>query len=136
MSDLMKRHGVTLFGGVPTFFANWLAERSPPCLRTSCPGCALRPRQERHFLLISDGRFMTVSVWILLTVSAPRKCSLCSVAGAGKVRYGCTGRAIPGYELRIIDEQGASPDLGKSGELQVKGPTVAAGFWKNRPKTM
>jgi len=37
MSDLMKRHGVTLFGGVPTFFAKLAGERSPPCLRRAAP---------------------------------------------------------------------------------------------------
>src|SRR5205814_10693920 len=56
-------------------------------------------------------------------------------ARPGDVRYGATGKPVPGYELRLVDEQGAPVDWGEIGELQVSGPTSAAYYWNNREKS-
>jgi len=53
----------------------------------------------------------------------------------GDVRHGTTGVAVPGYELRIVDESGQPVKRGELGELQIKGPTAAAYYWNNRAKT-
>ncbi len=47
----------------------------------------------------------------------------------GDVRAGATGKAVPGYEAKIVDEQGN--DLGPNlpGLLAIKGPT-ACRYWK------
>ena len=39
------------------------------------------------------------------------------------IRPGATGRAIPGYEARIVDESGAPLPPGQVGLLEVRGPT-------------
>jgi benzoate-CoA ligase len=54
---------------------------------------------------------------------------------ADDVRYGTTGVAVPGYELRIVDEQGKDVPDGEQGELLIKGPTAAMTYWNNRPKS-
>jgi len=56
-------------------------------------------------------------------------------ARPGDVRYGATGKPVPGYELRLVDEQGAPVGQGEIGELQVSGPTSAAYYWNNREKS-
>src|SRR5260221_644155 len=56
-------------------------------------------------------------------------------ARPGDVRYGATGKPVPGYELRLVDEQGAPVGRGEIGELQVSGPTSAACYWNNREKS-
>ncbi|HEY6239615.1 MAG TPA: benzoate-CoA ligase family protein, partial [Burkholderiales bacterium] len=53
----------------------------------------------------------------------------------GEVRYGATGKPVPGYELRLVDEQGIPVKPGDLGELQVSGPTSAAFYWNNREKS-
>jgi len=53
----------------------------------------------------------------------------------GDVRYGTTGKPVPGYALRLTDEQGAPVAPGEQGELQISGPTSAALYWNNREKT-
>jgi benzoate-CoA ligase len=53
----------------------------------------------------------------------------------GEVRYGATGTAVPGYELRILDQEGKPVERGELGELHVKGPTSAAFYWNNREKS-
>src|SRR5437773_11684672 len=56
-------------------------------------------------------------------------------ARPGDVRYGATGKPVPGYELRLVNEQGAAVEQGEIGELQVSGPTSAACYWNNREKS-
>jgi 4-hydroxybenzoate-CoA ligase len=53
----------------------------------------------------------------------------------GKLRYGTTGVAVAGYDLRIVDDKGADVPDGELGELLVRGPTAAEGYWNQREKT-
>ncbi|MEO8302790.1 MAG: benzoate-CoA ligase family protein [Betaproteobacteria bacterium] len=53
----------------------------------------------------------------------------------GQVRYGTTGVPVPGYELRIVGDDGEPVARGQVGELQINGPTAATGYWNNREKT-
>jgi benzoate-CoA ligase len=56
-------------------------------------------------------------------------------ARPGDVRYGATGKPVPGYEVRVVNEQGNPVKRGEIGELQVNGPTSAAYYWNNREKS-
>ena len=52
------------------------------------------------------------------------------------VRYGSTGKPVPGYDIRLMDDDGnVVRNRGEMGELQVRGPTAAAMYWNNREKT-
>lgn len=53
----------------------------------------------------------------------------------GEVVYGTSGVAVPGYELRLVNEQGASVNTGEIGELLVNGPSAADGYWNQREKS-
>ena len=124
----------TIFYGVPTLFAALLVSPELPAkgelrmrLCTSA-GEALPAdigkRWTEHFgVEILDGIGSTEMLHVFLSNRA------------GRVRYGTTGQAIDGYELRILDEQGRTPALGEVGELQVSGATAAMGYWNNREKT-
>src|SRR4029078_6154858 len=49
---------------------------------------------------------------------------------------GTTGKPVPGYELRLVDDQGnAVTKPGELGELQISGPTSAIMYWNQREKT-
>src|SRR5262249_52784872 len=39
-------------------------------------------------------------------------------------------RAVPGYDVRIVDEHGAVVPPGTPGALRVRGASVAAGYWQ------
>ena len=51
------------------------------------------------------------------------------------LRYGTSGIAVPGYELRIVDEHDADVAAGEIGELLVRGPSAAEGYWNQRDKS-
>lgn len=53
-------------------------------------------------------------------------------ARPGAVKPGSTGRPVPGYEIRITDEQGKPVPAGQAGDMWVRGASNAACYW-NRP---
>jgi benzoate-CoA ligase len=124
----------TLFYGVPTLYAAMLAdpafpERDALALRLCVSaGEALPPQiskgfKERTGLDILDGIGSTEMLHIFLS-NRP-----------GDFRYGTTGKAVPGYELRLVDEQGEEVKQGELGELEISGSTSAMYYWNNRAKS-
>jgi benzoate-CoA ligase len=53
----------------------------------------------------------------------------------GDVRYGTTGKPVPGYELRHPRRRGQAGRQGSVGELSINGPTSAMAYWNNRDKS-
>jgi benzoate-CoA ligase len=130
----LTEHRPTVFYGVPTLYAAMLADSAFPkrealALR-SCvsAGEALPPQiaksfKERTGVDILDGIGSTEMLHIFLS-NRP-----------GELRYGTTGKAVPGYALRLVDENDQPVKQGELGELQISGPTSAAYYWNNRDKS-
>ena len=53
----------------------------------------------------------------------------------GQSRGGSTGQLVPGYEARLIDEDGIDVPDGEVGTLLIKGDSIAAGYWNKHEKT-
>jgi benzoate-CoA ligase len=130
----LTRHQPTIFYGVPTLFAALLASPELPkrgdlrMRRCTSAGEALpadigRRWTERFGVEILDGLGSTEMLHIFLS-NRP-----------GEVRYGTSGMPVPGYELRILGDDGALVPRGEVGELQINGPTAAMAYWNNREKT-
>ena len=127
-------HRPTLFFGAPTGYAGMLASPALPArdqvaLRLcSSAGEALPAeigmRFTRHFgCEIIDGIGSTEMLHIFLS-NRP-----------GDVRYGTTGRPVPGYDIDLRDEQGRPVPDGEVGDLYIRGPSSALMYWENRDKS-
>jgi 4-hydroxybenzoate-CoA ligase len=53
----------------------------------------------------------------------------------GAIKPGSTGKPVPGYELRLIDDEGKDVSQGEIGTLMVKGGSAAQMYWRKREKT-
>jgi 4-hydroxybenzoate-CoA ligase len=53
----------------------------------------------------------------------------------GDVRYGTSGTPVPGYDAKIVAEDGRPVPDGEIGELVVRGPSAADGYWNQRAKS-
>jgi benzoate-CoA ligase family protein len=53
----------------------------------------------------------------------------------GDLAPGTSGRPVPGYELRLVDEHGLDVAPGEPGDLMVRGESCAAYYWHQREKT-
>lgn len=51
----------------------------------------------------------------------------------GKFKPGSVGPALPGVEMRLVDDDGKDVARGETGEIIVKGPGVMKGYW-NKPR--
>jgi benzoate-CoA ligase family protein len=51
------------------------------------------------------------------------------------VRPGSSGKPVPGYELKILDEEGKPLPVGEAGDLYVKGDSALALYWAQHEKT-
>jgi benzoate-CoA ligase family protein len=127
MAERVATYGATLFFGSPTFFANMLRADLPGdalagvrlavSAGESLPA-ALYERWTKHFGVdVIDGLGMTEMLHIFLSNRE------------GQVRPGTTGVAVPGYDLRIVDESGQDVPIGGSGTLIVRGGSTATGYW-------
>ena len=54
---------------------------------------------------------------------------------ADDVKLGSTGRMVPGYAARIVDDAGNEVKPGQSGHLMIKGESNARYYWNNPEKT-
>jgi benzoate-CoA ligase len=130
----LREHQPTIFCGVPTLYASMLASALPAPDSLRLRGCVsagealprdIGERWRRHFGVdILDGIGSTEMLHIFLS---NRFNDIC---------YGTTGYAVPGYEIRLVDEMGTEVERGEIGELIVAGPTSASGYWNNRAKSL
>jgi benzoate-CoA ligase family protein len=135
VADLLKKHQVTIFYAVPTFYAAFLASPAAPgraelkVRRCVSAGEALptdvgRRWSERYGTDILDGIGSTEMLHIFLTHRP------------GDVKYGTSGKPLAGYDLRLVDDDGhVVTTRGEMGELQVRGPTSAMMYWNNREQS-
>jgi benzoate-CoA ligase len=53
----------------------------------------------------------------------------------GDVRYGTTGKPVPGYEIELRADDGRPAADGEVGDLYVDGPSAALLYWGDRART-
>jgi benzoate-CoA ligase len=131
----MVDHQPTVFYGAPTGYGGMLAAPDLPAkgavaLRLCSSAGEALPRDigERwtaHFgCEIIDGIGSTEMLHIFLS-NKP-----------GDVRYGTTGKAVPGYEVQLRDEDGSViTSHNQIGDLYIQGPSAALMYWNNRAKS-
>ena len=51
------------------------------------------------------------------------------------VCYGSSGKVLPGYEARLLDEHGQPSSSGSEGNLWIKGDSAASGYWERPEET-
>jgi len=130
LADLVETHRVTVLPGPPTIYQSLLSNpalcgRDLSSLRLAVTGAATVPpilvermRQELGFSSISTGYGLTEAG--VVTLCDPQD-------SAERISQTC-GRAIPGVELRCIDEQGRELPAGQAGEVCVRGSCLMRGY--------
>jgi long-chain acyl-CoA synthetase len=65
-----------------------------------------------------------------LTEAAPVVTSTLCRSGAGEhAKTGSVGAALPGIEIRLVDDAGHPPDGEDAGEIWVRGDNLFSGYW-------
>ena len=133
--DMMERQQPTLFAGVPTLYAAMLAN---PRIGPRAGSQQLRRCISAGEALPADiGRRWVdmVGVDILDGIGSTEMLHIFLSNRGDDVHYGTSGKPVPGYEAMILNEHGGRVPNGEEGELVVRGPSSAEGYWNQRDKT-
>lgn len=131
----LKSHHPTIFCGVPTLFAALLAH---PGLGAGAGSSRLRLATSAGEALPEDigNRWQAiVGTEIIDGIGSTEMLHIFVSNRPGHVRYGTSGTPVPGYAARIVDDDGSLITNGDIGELVVKGPSAADGYWLQREKS-
>ena len=127
----------TVFMGVPTLYVRLLAE--PGLDQAAC-------RNMRLFISGSAPLLVdTFDAWIARTghtllerygmsETVMLTSNPCRPADGARQR-GTVGPALPGVDVRVVDDNAAVLPAGEIGHIQVRGPNVFAGYWRMPEKT-
>jgi 4-hydroxybenzoate-CoA ligase/benzoate-CoA ligase len=133
---MLKRHQPTIFYGVPTLLGAILAdpdltrEVGSQRLRLSVSAGEALPKhiaerwEERFAAPVLDGIGSTEMLHIFISNRLDDN------------RHGTTGKPVPGYQARVVDEDGVEVGAGEIGELMVNGPSASPYYWNNREKSL
>ncbi|WP_428487986.1 benzoate-CoA ligase family protein [Rhodopila sp.] len=132
---VMRTYNPTLFGGVPTLYAGLLAN---PYLMAGAGSDRLRRCISAGEALPAEiGRRWRslVGVDILDGIGSTEMLHIFISNRPDDVRYGTSGKPVPGYEARVIDEHDRPARHGETGELVVRGDSSAEGYWNRRARS-
>lgn len=124
----------TVFMGVPTFYTRLLAEPSfgaAMCshVRVFISGSA--PLLDATF----DEFKARTGQAILERYGMTEALMITSNPYDGQRIAGSVGPALPGVSVRVVGENGRRAAPGEPGVLEIKGPNLFAGYWRNPEKT-
>ncbi len=135
VTAILEQYKPTIFCGVPTLYAalvhQWEVKGSIPdaplriCISAgeALPAEISRKWQAIQGIDIMDGVGSTEMLHIFLS-NRP-----------DDIEYGTSGTAVPGYDIRLVDEKGSDVAEGEIGELLVRGDSAAADYWNQRAKS-
>lgn len=132
--EVFERFAPTIFGAVPTFYVMWLASGTLPLNRLA----QLR-------LCISGGETMSAKLherWYqetgiqIMEALGSTEAGHVFISGqSDDIRPGVTGKPVPGFEMKIVDELGREISDERPGSLFIKGASVMRHYWSNPEKT-
>src|SRR6266481_1082079 len=131
---VLREHRPSIFYGVPTLYNAMLASNDLPQPEELALRCCVSAGEP---LPAEIGRRWSarIGVDILDGIGSTELLHIFLSNRPEAVRYGTTGRPLPGYALQIVDEEGRRVPRGEVGDLLVSGPTSAAGYWNNRERS-
>ncbi len=132
--EIIERFRPTLYYGVPSLYAAQLVtlEKSPrdfssvkACVSAgeALPAEMFRRWKEKTGTIILDGIGSTEALHIFIGNSLADH------------RPGTSGKPVPGYEVRILDENRKPVAKGESGRLWIRGESAAKYYWNKPEKT-
>ncbi len=134
--QIIERYKPTLLYGVPTLYAKMLQ---------SMESKDTKPDMDSLRLCISAGEQLPAEIYlrwkdhtsleILDGIGSTEALHIFVSNRQGEVKPGSSGRIVPGYEAKIVDENGIEVNMGEIGNLMIKGDSNAPYYWKKHDKT-
>ena len=124
----IRREGITSLVGAPPMYVAWSmlpdVGDAFSTVRVALSGAAPLPGAVLHRVLDITGHHVFEGYGLTETAPVLTSTLMSEVAKPFSI-----GRAIPGVELKLVDESGAPVEDGDPGEIVVRGPNVFLGYW-------
>ncbi len=124
----LRRAGVTSVVGAPPMYVAWSmlpdVEGAFSSVRLALSGAAPLPAQVQQRVLDVTGHHVFEGYGLTETAPVLTTTLMSEVAKPGSI-----GRPVPGVEVRLLDERGATVEDGDPGEVVVRGDNVFLGYW-------
>lgn len=135
--EIMERERISITGGPPTIFISLLDEnekqkRDISCLRAASTGGSMVPPS-----MIRSLQRMGVET-VLNAYGLTEATALVTMTGPGDSAAtiaSTSGRALDGVEVRCVTPEGKIANPGETGEVQVRGFDVMAGYFEDDEAT-
>ena len=127
--DLIRAESVTNVPGAPPMYLAWAAAGSTALealqgVRMLASGASPLPAAVLEQVHAGSGRLIHEGYG--LTETAP---VVASTIASVRVKPGSIGQAVPGVEVRLLDEGGQQVTDGDPGEIWVRGDNLFSGYW-------
>jgi long-chain acyl-CoA synthetase len=126
--EQIRRHGVTNVIGAPPMYVAWSmlpdVGDAFSSVRLAVSGAAPLPSDVLHRFLDVTGHHVFEGYGLTETAPVLTTTLMSEVAKPGSI-----GRAVPGIELKLVDEQGRPVEDGDPGEICVRGANTFSGYW-------
>ncbi len=132
----IERYRPTLFFSVPSNYAALLAHQRED-------GAEFDLSSLRHAISAGESlpaplfeRFkQRFGVEILDSLGSTETLQMVIANRPGEAKPGSSGKIIPGYEAKLVDDDGRLVPPGEIGNLLIKGDSTCAGYWNQHEKT-
>jgi 4-hydroxybenzoate-CoA ligase len=144
--EYVKKYRPTIYFGIPTLYGQMLEYKEREDKER---GTTPDPNGDHEFssvrICVSAGEALPPDIYfrwkkrfgidILDGIGSTEMLHIFISNRSGEVKPGSTGKPVPGYELRLVDDEGQDVPKGEIGTLIVKGGSAAQQYWRKREKT-
>ena len=135
VKDVMKLIKPSILFAVPTIYAAMIASlKKETNVKFTNLRLCVSAGEALPFQIGTDWKKIT-GVDILDGVGSTEMLHIFLSNKPDDIIYGTSGSAVPGYELRLVDESGTEVSIGEIGELLVKGKSSATCYWNKLIKS-
>jgi long-chain acyl-CoA synthetase len=134
--EMMEKHGVTVFPGVPTIYSTLISihQKTPLCFpnvrRVTNTAAALPP----DYIPALRQIFPNALIFAMYGLTECKRVSYLEPELI-EIKSGSVGKPIPGTEMFLLSPEGEPVPPGKTGILHIRGPHVMLGYWDDPERT-
>jgi benzoate-CoA ligase len=132
--DAVARYRPTLFFSVPALYAAMVKAPGAADVDFSSVRACVSAAEALPAAVLARWQAIT-GVPILDGIGSTEMLHIYCSNTLSELAPGTSGRPVPGYELRLVDERGLDVSAGEAGDLMVRGDSCAGYYWHQREKT-
>ncbi len=146
MFKYLEKYRPTIFFGIPTLYGQMLEYKEK---EDEAKGAKADPNSNHELssvrICVSAGEALPPDIYhrwkkrfgieIIDGIGTTEMLHIFICNAPGNVKPGSTGKPVPGYEIKLVDDNGQDVPQGEIGTLLVKGASAAQQYWRKREKT-